>query len=126
MKVGDEFSVVRPVEDPTKVEWTKWQDAILHKMGTVWEDEGRVKVVEARPDVSVAQIEHVCGYVQRADVLLPFTPRPEPALKVTAQMDRFAPITGKALAMIISSPKFISDRSAETISSMSIWVIRRG
>ena len=42
VKNGDEFLVVRPVEDPTKYEWTKWQNAILHKMGTVWEDEGRV------------------------------------------------------------------------------------
>ena len=40
VKVGDEFSVIRPVEDPIKVEWTKWQSAILRKMGTVWEDEG--------------------------------------------------------------------------------------
>lgn len=108
VKVGDEFSVVRPVEDPTKVEWTKWQDSILHKMGTVWEDEGRVKVVDARADVSVAHIEQVCGYVQRADVLLPFTPRPEPPLKDTKNVDRFAPLTGKTLAMIISSPKFIA------------------
>ncbi|HWF38307.1 MAG TPA: hypothetical protein VG322_07300 [Candidatus Acidoferrales bacterium] len=108
VKVGDEFSVIRPVEDAAKVEWTKWQDAILHKMGTVWEDEGRVKVVDARPDVSVAQIEHVCGYVQRADVLLPFVARPEPPLKDTTKVDRFAPLTGKSLAMIISSPKFVA------------------
>jgi hypothetical protein len=108
VKVGDEFSVIRPVEDPTKVEWTKWQNSILHKMGTVWEDEGRVKVVDARPDVSVAQIENVCGYVQRADVLLPFVARPEPTLKATAAMDRFTPLTGKSLAMVISSPKFIA------------------
>ncbi len=46
VKAGDEFSVVRPVEDPIKVDWTKWQTSILHKMGTVWEDEGRLKVVE--------------------------------------------------------------------------------
>src|SRR5581483_10140276 len=86
----------------------KWQFSVLHKMGTVWEDEGRVKVVDARPDVSVAQIEHVCGYVQRADVLLPFTPRLEPSLKENTKIDRFAPLTGKSLAMVITSPKFIA------------------
>ena len=75
--MGDEFSVVRPVEDPTKFDWTKWQSAILNKMGTVWEDEGRLKVVDARPDVSIAQVDHACGYVQRGDIVLPFiaTPR---------------------------------------------------
>ena len=28
VKVGDEFSVIRPVEDPDKFEWTKWQFSI--------------------------------------------------------------------------------------------------
>ena len=26
VKVGDEFSVVRPVKDPYGIEWTKWQN----------------------------------------------------------------------------------------------------
>jgi hypothetical protein len=108
VKNGDEFLVVRPVEDPTKYEWTKWQNAILHKMGTVWEDEGRVRVVDARADLSIAHIDHVCGYVQRGDVLLPFVARPEPALKPIAKLDHFAPLTGKPLAMLISSQKFLS------------------
>lgn len=108
VKNGDEFLVVRPVEDPTKYEWTKWQNAILHKMGTVWEDEGRVKVVDARADLSIAHIDHVCGYVQRGDVLLPFVARPEPSLKPIAKLDHFAPLTGKPLAMLISSQKFLS------------------
>ena len=105
VKVGDEFSVIRPVEDPTKYDWTKWQSSILHKMGTVWEDEGRLKVTDARPDVSIAQIVRGCGYMQRADIVLPFVERPEPPLK-PAQFDRFAPLNGKALAMVITSQKF--------------------
>jgi hypothetical protein len=108
VKAGDEFSVVRPVEDATKVEWTKWQNSILRKMGTVWEDEGRLKVVEARPDLSIAQVERSCGYVQRADIVLPFTQRPEPPLKQVGNFDRFTPANGKALAMVITGPKFIA------------------
>jgi hypothetical protein len=108
VKNGDEFLVIRPVEDATRYEWTKWQNAILKKMGTVWEDEGRVRVVDARPDVSIAHIEHGCGYLQRGDVLVPFVARPEPALKPTAKLDRFAPLSGKPLAMLISSQKFFS------------------
>jgi len=105
VKVGDEFLVIRPVTDTIKIEWTKWQSSLLHKMGTVWEDEGQVKVTDARPDVSIAQIEHACGYVQRADIAVPFEQRPEPPLKA-AEFDRFAPLTGKALAMVITGQKF--------------------
>ena len=108
VKVGDEFSIIRPVEDPTDVEWSKWQFSILHKMGTVWEDEGRLKVVEARPDVSIAQVEHACGYVQRADIVLPFVERPEPPLKPVGKFDAFTAANGKPLAMVIASPRFTS------------------
>lgn len=108
VKVGDKFSVVRPVEDPTKVDWTKWQSSILHKMGTVWEDEGQVRVVDVRPEVSVAQVDRACAYLQRADVVLPFIERPEPPLKPMGKFDRFAAANGKSLAMIITSQKFVS------------------
>ena len=106
VKVGDEYSVVRAVKDPYGIEWTKWEFAILHKMGTVWEDEGRVKVLIVRPDVSIGQVEHSCDYVQRGDILLPFTERPAPPLKSEANFDRFAPANGKPLAMVITGKKF--------------------
>src|ERR1039457_5470223 len=106
VKVGDEYSVVRAVKDPYGIEWTKWEFAILHKMGTVWEDEGRVKVLVVRPDVSIGQVEHSCDYVQRGDILLPFTERPAPPLKSEAIFERFAPANGKPLAMVITGKKF--------------------
>jgi hypothetical protein len=106
VKVGDEFSVVRSLKDPFGIEWTKWEFAILHKMGTVWEDEGRVKVIVVRPGVSIGQVEHSCDYMQRGDILLPFTERPAPPLKSEANFDRFTPANGKALAMVITGKKF--------------------
>ena len=106
VKVGDEFYVVRPVTDTIETEWTKWQNSILRKMGTVWDDEGRVKVVVARPDVSIAQVEHSCDYVQRGDILLPFSERPAPPLKSEVGFDRFALSNGKPMAMVITGKKF--------------------
>ena len=106
VKPGDVFSVVRPIpKDMYGIEWTKWQWSIMKKMGTVWEDEGRVKVVIARPDNSIAQVEDACDEVQRDDVLLPFTERPIPPLKPN-NFDRFAPPNGKPLAMVITGKKF--------------------
>lgn len=106
VKVGDEFSVVRRlVKDPYGLQWTKWEYAILNKMGSVWEDEGRVKVLIVRPDVSIGQVEHFCDYVQRGDILLPFVERPVPPLKST-DFDRFAPADGKQMAMVITGKKF--------------------
>jgi hypothetical protein len=105
-KVGDVFSVIRPVTDPTKVDWTKSQAAMLARMGTVWEDEARIRVVIVRPDVSIGQIEHACNYLERGDIVLPFVERPMPPLKSEEKFDRFAPATGKPLAMVITGKKF--------------------
>ena len=106
VKVGDQFLAVRPVEDTIKIDWTKWQTSILHKMGTVWEDEGRLTVTAVRPNVSIAQVEHACEYLQRGDIVLPFAERPEPPLKPEVNFDRFAPANGKPLAMVITGKRF--------------------
>jgi hypothetical protein len=101
VKVGDQFSVMRPSVDPIEVQWTKWQYAILHKMGTVWQDEGRVTAVVVEPNVTIAQVAHSCDYVQRGDIILPFAERTAPPLKSEANFDQFAPPSGKAKAMVI-------------------------
>jgi hypothetical protein len=106
VKPGDEFSVIRPIKDTDPVEWTKWQAGILRKMGTMWEDEGRLKVMVARPDVSIAQVNHSCNYVERGDIVVPFTERPAPPLKSGEKFDRFAPANGKALAMVLVGKRY--------------------
>jgi hypothetical protein len=106
VKVGDEFSVIRSVVDPTEVDWAKWQSSIIRKLGTWWEDEGRVRVVVAQPDTAIAQVENSCNYVQRGDVILPFKERPTPPLKSEANFDRFAPFSGKATAMVMIGKMF--------------------
>lgn len=108
VKVGDEFSVVRPIIDPTNIEWFKWQDSILQKLGQMWEDEGRLKVIVAQPNLSIAQVENSCGYVQRSDIVLPFAERPVPQLKAEDHFDRFAPPSGKAMAMLVVAKDFVS------------------
>jgi len=102
VKVGDEFSVIRTITDPTDIQWSKWQFSILKKLGTVWADEGRLRVVVAQPDVSITQIVRACGYLQRGDIVLPFTERPAPPLKPENNFDRFAPPSGKPTAMVIT------------------------
>ncbi len=102
VKVGDVFSVVRAIQDPTDVQWTKWQFSILKKLGTVWSDAGRLRVVVVQSDVSIAQVQHACTYLQRGDIVLPFTERPAPPLKSENNFDRFAPASGKPTAMVIA------------------------
>jgi hypothetical protein len=106
VKVGDSFSAIRKVEDPTEIDWSKWQSQIIKRMGTWWEDEGRVTVVVVNPNTSIAQVSNTCNYLQRGDTLLPFKERLAPPLKPEANFDRFAPSSGKAMAMVMIGKAF--------------------
>ncbi|HKQ87791.1 MAG TPA: hypothetical protein VJS43_13590 [Candidatus Acidoferrales bacterium] len=105
-KVGDEFSLIRAEKDPSPIEWTKWQDAIFRKMGMLWVDLGRAKVVQVLPKSSVAVIDHMCDTVQRGDIAIPFAEEPTPTLRPMAEFQRFAPPDGKSLAMVIIGKGF--------------------
>lgn len=107
VKVGDEFLVVRPLSgDPVQYEWFKDQNKLLKAMGTTYEDEARLHVVNVQQNVSTAEIVSSCSYVQRGDIVLPFTARPAPMLKSTEGFDIFAPPSGKAKAMIVTTKYF--------------------
>jgi hypothetical protein len=107
VKVGDEFQVIRPVSgDYLKYDWFKDQNKVLKAMGTTYEDEARVRVVNVQQNVSTAEVVFSCSYVQRGDLALPFTPRPAPTLKSEEGFDIFAPPSGKAKAMIVTTRYF--------------------
>lgn len=120
VKAGDEFQVVRPVADPYVIPWTAWEHRILHKMGTVWADEGRIQVLVARPKVSIARIESSCDLLQRGDIVLPFVERPAPQIKIENHFDRFAPPNGKPLAMIITGKNFIAAMGNQDIAYVNL------
>lgn len=105
-KVGDEYSLIRSAKDPSPIEWTKWQDAIFNRMGTMWVDLGRAKIVQVLPKSSIALIDHMCDTVQRGDIAVPFEQLPPLALRPMGQFQRFAPPDGKSLAMVITGKDF--------------------
>lgn len=104
--VGDEFSIIRAVKEPTETRWFKWQFSIMKAIGTLWEDEGRVKVVVVQANRSIVQIENSCEYLQRGDIAVPFAQRPAPSLKPEDKFDTFAPSSGKAKAMLVTGKHF--------------------
>ncbi|MGB7229000.1 MAG: hypothetical protein WBD26_14740, partial [Candidatus Acidiferrales bacterium] len=119
LKAGDVFSVMRPVSDYGKeasdaflpaspvsdfmdIPWFGAQPKLLHAMGQMWEDEGRIKVLVVYPKTAIAQITNSCAFMQRGDIVEPFEERPVPVLKSEANFDRFAPPSGKPKAMVVA------------------------
>ena len=104
-KVGDRFSLVRPVTDAVGEDWTAWETSLIHKMGTVWEDQGQARLIVVHENVSIAKVEHSCNYIQRGDIALPYTPRPVLTPRAT-NFDRFTPSDGKMMAMVVTGKMF--------------------
>jgi hypothetical protein len=106
VKVGDEFEVMRPVKDDLIVKWFSWQPGLLRAMGRTYADLGRLRVVHAQEKVSIAEVSFSCDYMQRGDVVRPFAERPAPPFKESAKFDRFAPVSGRPLAMVVTTKNF--------------------
>ena len=115
VRVGQEFSVVRPVRDPTKIPWFRFQRGLSAAMGTVYADLGRVKVVVVHEHTSTAEVVFTCTPMNRGDLALPFEPRPIPPFKSAAAFDRFAPKSEKYEAMIVLARDFQQGVGAGTV-----------
>ena len=102
VQVGDRFSVVRPTSDPLDVQWFKWQQKLIKAMGQLYADAGQVRVVNVQPNVSIAQIDFSCGYMERGDIVRPYVERPSPPFKDASAFDHFAPVNGKRVAMVVA------------------------
>jgi hypothetical protein len=117
VKVGDEFLVLRPARTfmpsffPREVFFTSWirsEARLRGAMGEYWKDVGRIRVVVTQANTSVAQVVHTCDYLRRGDYVRPFAERPAPVLKPTGHFDRFAPLSGRAIAMVVAAKDFIT------------------
>jgi hypothetical protein len=106
VRVGDRFSIVRPDKDPNQVPWFKWQEKLLKAMGTEYIDAGQVEITTVHPNVSIGLIKFSCDYMQRGDIALPMTERPSPPFKPAEKFDKFAPVSGKSVGMLVAGLAF--------------------
>jgi hypothetical protein len=106
VRVGDRFSIVRPDRDPNEVPWFKWQGKLLKAMGTQYVDAGQVEITTVHPNVSIGLIKFSCDYMQRGDIALPMTERPSPPFKPAEKFDKFAPVSGKSVGMLVAGLTF--------------------
>jgi hypothetical protein len=106
VRVGDRFSIVRPDQDPNLVPWFKWQGKLLKAMGVQFVDAGQVQITTVHPNVSTGIVKFSCDYLQRGDIALPMIERPTPPFKPAEKFDKFAPVSGKSVGMLVAGREF--------------------
>jgi len=121
VKVGDEFEVIRAKPaDLLKYEWFKSQEKLLKSMGTTYEDQARIRVVNVQPNTSTAEVVFSCGYIQRGDIVQRFAQRPAPMVRSEEGFDIFAPPSGKSKGVIVTTRYFGQSAANGTIVYVNV------
>jgi hypothetical protein len=95
--VGQEFTVVRP-----RGQFQSDLSAKKGSLGVFTQEMGRLRVVDVKDRVSVAQVVHSCEMMLLGDLLKPATVRSTPPEReAAADFDRFANPTGKQHGHIV-------------------------
>jgi len=75
-------------------------------MGTQYIDAGQVQITTVHPNVSIGMVKFSCDYLQRGDIALPMAERPSPPFKPAEKFDKFAPVSGKSVGMLVAGLTF--------------------
>jgi len=103
---GTRYSIVREERDPNLYEAFRGQDGMLRHLGHAYTDVGRVRVIELRDKVAIAQVEFNCTDVMEGDAAIPYAERQAPALRSRINFDRFAAPNGKLTGRIVLAKDF--------------------
>ncbi|MCU0239740.1 MAG: hypothetical protein MUC29_09875 [Pyrinomonadaceae bacterium] len=95
VKVGDEYSVIRPKG--------KFKTALSSKgsLGIFVQEVGSLEVVNVKEQVSVAVIRNSCEAMYLGDLLQPTQKRVSPTVKQNATFNQFSDTNGKATGKIV-------------------------
>ncbi len=95
MKVGDEFSVIRPRGKVTSKFSKKGN------LGIYVQEVGGLEIVKVRSDVSVALIKSACDLMMPGDLLQPMQRRNSPLTRKLKPLDLFTEANGKSVGRIV-------------------------
>lgn len=106
--VGAQYSIVREERDPNRYEDFYGQFEMARRLGKVYEDIGRVRVVAIEKNIAITQIEFNCTDIMNGDAAIVFAERQIPTLRHKIAFDRFAPPNGKLTGKIVLAKDFDS------------------
>ena len=98
---GQQFEVLRELKDVNEFEAYPGMRATVKAAGQVYSQLGRLRILDTRNRMAIAQVEYSCEPMSPGDLLTPFTEKAPPTLRESARMDRFIPSTGKTSGKIV-------------------------
>lgn len=108
-QVGQQYTVVRELQDPNEYELFAGQHALLRATGQPYSELARVRIADTRSKMAIAEVEFSCDGVVPGDIVIPFVEKPAISFHPPVHFDRFLPSTGKASGRIVMAKDFDSE-----------------
>jgi len=105
-QTGQQYEIVRELQDPNRYELFAGQHAMLKAMGQPYSELGRVRIVDTRAKMAVAHVEFSCEPIVPGDVAIPFAEKPAVTFHPPVRFDRFMPSNSKASGRIVLAKDF--------------------
>jgi hypothetical protein len=105
-QAGQQYTVVRELRDPNRYEPFTGQHAMLTEMGQPYADLARVRIVDTRSRMAIAQIEFTCDPVDPGDLVIPFHEKAPVSFHAPEHFDRFLPANSKLNGRIVMARDF--------------------
>jgi hypothetical protein len=108
-QAGQQYTILRELQDPNRYELFAGQHALVKAMGQPYAEMGRVRIVDARSKSAIAQIEFSCDAVDPGDIAVPYTDKAAVQFHPPLRFDRFLPGDSKLSARIVMARDFDSE-----------------
>jgi hypothetical protein len=108
-EVGQKYTIVRELRDPNRFENFVGQHTLLKTMGQPYSELARVRVIDTRSRMAIAEIEMSCDPVNPGDYAIPYVEKPAISFHPPLRFDRFLPSSGKLTGRIAMAKDFDSE-----------------
>jgi len=108
-EVGQKYTIVRELRDPNRYEIFAGQHTLLKTMGQPYSELARVRIIDTRSKMAIAEIEMSCDPVNPGDYVIPYVEKPAIAFHPPLRFDRFLTSSGKLTGRIAMAKDFDSE-----------------
>lgn len=106
--LGGQYTILRELKDQNRYEVFPGQSKALASTGQPYGEIGRVRIVDTRSKMAIAQIEYSCDPINPGDIAVPFAEKPSISFHPPLRFDRFVPKSGKTSGRIVLAKDFDS------------------
>ncbi len=105
-QLDKQYTILREIVDPNRHEAFSGQDKMIKSIGQPYAELARVKIVDTRNKMAIAQVEFSCDPIVPGDIAVPFVEKQAVSFHLPVRFDRFAPANSKTAGRIVMAKDF--------------------